>query len=265
MCRMKRFPILIILFLLVELKQGYSQTDTLFLWSRKVPGQENPFLLDKGDNVIRVPQVTSPCPIVYAKQLGKGVIISSSGNYNHLAINKTGSEISQWFNSTGYTAFISNYRIPQKQEDALQDIQRANEIVKESANHHKIDSKSVELFGSSAGGNPSVQVSIGYLEQTYEPIELLDTHFIIPAFVMLHLPTYLDHGEEQAFTPETKIDCFTCPMFQFASADDYYGNSLLVMTAVLKENKVPEDLHTHPTSGHKYCHKKWNHTAETLG
>ena len=52
-------------------------------------------------------------------------------------------------------------------------------------------------------------------------------------------------------------------MFIFATADDYYGNSALVMATSLRDNKIPVELHLYPFGGHGYGLRPGNTAAET--
>jgi len=70
-------------------------------------------------------------------------------------------------------------------------------------------------------------------------------------------------GENRTLTPELTIDADTPPFFLFGTADDTYGNSSLVMTSALRDNKIPVELHIVPNGGHGYGLRKGNAAAET--
>lgn len=70
-----------------------------------------------------------------------------------------------------------------------------------------------------------------------------------PDFAMLMYPAYLDEGTNRTLTPEFSISSETPPVFLFATADDGYCNSSLVMTQALRNQKVPVELHVMPTGG----------------
>ena len=52
-------------------------------------------------------------------------------------------------------------------------------------------------------------------------------------------------------------------MFIFATADDKYGNSALVMTTALRDHKLHVELHLLPKGGYGYGIRLWNIAAET--
>lgn len=79
---------------------------------------------------------------------------------------------------------------------------------------------------------------------------------------MLIYPAYLDEGMDRKLSPELVVDPQTPPMFIFATADDKYGNSALVMAIALRDNKVPVELHLLPNGGHGYGIRSGNIAAE---
>jgi acetyl esterase/lipase len=52
-------------------------------------------------------------------------------------------------------------------------------------------------------------------------------------------------------------------MFIFATADDPYANSALVMATTLRDAQVPVELHLLPYGGHGYGLRKGSEAAET--
>ena len=52
-------------------------------------------------------------------------------------------------------------------------------------------------------------------------------------------------------------------MFLFATADDSYSNSALVMTTALRDAKVPVELHFLAKGGHGYGLRSGNIAGET--
>lgn len=80
---------------------------------------------------------------------------------------------------------------------------------------------------------------------------------------MLIYPAYLDKGDNRGISPEFVFSNQTPPYFIFGTADDKYGNSSLVMTAALRDHKIPVELHMLPEGGHGYGLRKGNIAAET--
>ena len=97
----------------------------------------------------------------------------------------------------------------------------------------------------------------------YPSVDEADKASCRPDFAILIYPAYLDKGENRSLTPELKVDEKTPPMFLFATADDHYANSALVMAGALRDAKVPVELHLLPTGGHGYGLRPGKIAAET--
>jgi acetyl esterase/lipase len=252
---------------------SYAQVqDTIRIWPGEVPGETAEkhvpvFSPNRERNVTRIAEVTDPAIVVYeasaANSLGAGVVVCPGGGYNILAVDLEGYEIAEWLNSLGFTAFVLQYRVPRKQEGALQDVQRAFRLIRSRAEEWNIDPDRLGVLGFSAGGSLSARASTRYDDTTYEPVDAADTLSCRPDFSVLIYPAYLDQGENRALTPELKVNENTPPMFIFATADDQYGNSALVMTTALRDHKVPVELHFLAEGGHGYGLRPGNVAAAT--
>ncbi|MBV8251225.1 MAG: alpha/beta hydrolase [Chitinophaga sp.] len=246
-----------------------QQIKTIPLWPGNAPGETSKaaykMSADSSRSVLRIAEVTDPFISVYPAPLhGRkdvAVVVCPGGGYNILAINLEGTEIAKWFNSLGYTAFVLHYRVPNKELGALQDVQRALRIVKSRAAEFGYNADKVGLLGFSAGGSLSARASTLYHEQQYTPVDKADSVSCKPAFAMLIYPAYLDKGDNRTLTPELKADAATPPMFLFATADDPYGNSALVMAGALRDAKVPVELHFYNKGGHGYGLRPGNPAA----
>jgi acetyl esterase/lipase len=253
---------LFLFFLMLLTVCSFSQNNTLvYLWPEKVPGEvkekQPPVIAaSKNDNVLRYSEVTDPAIEVRladpANTNGCGVIVCPGGGYNILAYDKEGTEIATWLNKLGYSAFVLQYRVPDKRDGALQDVQRAVRIVRENANHWKLDPEKIGVMGFSAGGSLSARASILFNKKTYRPVDKADSLSCRPSFTMLIYPAYLDQGPNQTLTPELQLNKEVPGMFIFQTADDPYGNSALVMATSLRNAKIPVEMHLMPSGGHGY-------------
>ena len=264
----------IILILLVSLTMnGIAQKmDLVHLWPGKVPGEKSskhsPVISsDTSNNVMRISEVTDPSFIIFepnsAHKNNASVLICPGGGYQILAMDLEGYEIAKWLSKAGYTAFLLQYRVPQKQEGALQDAQRALRIIRGDAVKYKIDPDKIGIMGFSAGGSLSARVSTRFNDKTYTPVDKFDELSARPAFTMLIYPAYLDEGPNNSLTPELILTTNTPPMFIFQTSDDPYGNSALVMAQSLRNAKIPVELHFYPKGGHGYGIRSGNPAAET--
>jgi acetyl esterase/lipase len=210
----------------------------------------------KKDNIITFSEVTNPAIEVFLpdpyKRNGAAVIVCPGGGYSILAYDLEGTEIATWLNKIGITAFVLQYRIPQKKEGALQDVQRAMRIVRNNAKKWNIDQSRIGIMGFSAGGSLSARASILFNKKTYSPVDKSDSLTCRPSFTMLIYPAYLDQGPNLTLTPELELNNNLPPIFIFQTADDPYGNSALVMASALRNAKLPVELHFLSTGGHGY-------------
>ncbi len=247
-----------------------QQREIIELWPGKVPGEEKSkaeAVRSPGDKgaIEKITEVTNPLLEVFPSENpnGASVIINPGGGYYILAIDKEGYEIAEWFNRQGITAFVLHYRVPQKQEGALQDIQRAIRVVRSQAEFRGLNPDNIGTLGFSAGGSLSARASTRYNDEVYDKTDAADKLSARPDFTMLIYAAYLDKGPENTVTPEIKVTGQTPPMFLFVSADDKHANSSLVMTQQLREHNVPVELHVVPEGKHGYGLRPGNPAAET--
>jgi acetyl esterase/lipase len=253
--------LLAFIFLLMSLSSFSQKNEIIYLWPGKVPGEpkeKQPPVMDKpqNDNVVRIAEVTNPAIEVFladpAKNNKSAVIVCPGGAYRILAYDKEGTEIAGWLNKLGYSAFVLQYRIPDKKEGALQDAQRAIRLVRKNATKWGIDPEKTGIMGFSAGGSLSARTSVLFNKRTYQPIDDCDSLSCRPSFAMLIYPAYLDLGPNKTLTPELQLTKETPPIFIFQTADDPYGNSALVMAGALRDAKLSVELHLFPAGGHGY-------------
>lgn len=257
--------------LLMTGTRAFSQEkEIIHLWPGAVPGESSPkhaslTTADSSHGVTRLTDITDPTLQVF-KPTGKGngaaVVICPGGGYQILAINLEGYEIATWLARKGFTAFVLQYRVPNKQLGALQDVQRAIRLVRSRAKQWQLNPDKIGVMGFSAGGSLSARVSTLYDKDTYPKVDDADKLSCKPAFALLIYPAYLDQGTNRSITPELEINTKTPPMFLFATADDPYGNSALVMAGALRDAKVPVELHFYATGGHGYGLRAGNSAGE---
>jgi acetyl esterase/lipase len=267
---MKR--LLIILLLTLSVNSFSQKKELIHIWPGKVPGEMKEKLppsiaASENDGIIRYSEVTDPAIEVWlpdpAVRNGSAVIICPGGGYQILAYDLEGTEIASWLNKLGYTAFVLQYRIPEKKEGALQDVQRALRFVRSNSSKWNIDPEKTGVMGFSAGGSLSARASTLFGKRTYSPTDKADSLSCRPSFAMLIYPAYLDEGPNLSITPELKISSKVPPVFIFQTSDDPYGNSSLVMAGALRQAKVPVELHLLAEGGHGYGLRSGKIAAET--
>jgi acetyl esterase/lipase len=142
--------------------------DTIHLWIGKVPGEnrvkhEPIQTSNTSGNVIRLTDITNPAIIVFEPEEsannGHGIIVCPGGGYGILAIDMEGYEIAEWLNKLGFTAFVLQYRVPNKRKEALYDIQRAIRIIRSKPLTWGLNASKLGVLGFSAGGSTSLGVT----------------------------------------------------------------------------------------------------------
>lgn len=258
--------------LLLSISTYAQKREIIYLWPDKVPGElkeKQPPVVDtsKNDKIMRFDEVTNPAIEVFlpdkAIKNGSAVIVCPGGGYKILAYDLEGTEIAGWLNRLGFTAFVLQYRIPDKKEGALQDVQRAMRILRNNPQKWNIDPEKIGVMGFSAGGSLSARASTLFNKKTYPPVDKSDSLSCRPSFTMLIYPAYLDQGPDFTLTPELEISKEVPPIFIFQTADDPYGNSALVMAGALRNAKLPVELHFLSTGGHGYGLRPGKVAAET--
>lgn len=234
---------------------AWAQESERNIWPDKRPAE---VVLKKGkmkqtmgeDDILRIQQMPVPTlqkfPVVKSPK-GKVVIVCPGGGYQILAVNHEGTEIAQWLNALGYTAYVLRYRVPDNREGALQDVQRAIRIARADN-----PGKQVGVMGFSAGASLTARAATRFQSPSYTATDETDTQSARPDFAALIYPAYMDEGEHHTLTPELTITEQTPPFFVFQTADDHYGNSALVISQALRNHKIPVQLHIYEKGGHGY-------------
>lgn len=234
---------------------AWAQESERNIWPDKRPLE---VVLKKGkmkqemgdDDILRIQQMPVPTlqkfPVVKSPK-GKVVIVCPGGGYQILAVNHEGTEIAQWLNALGYTAYVLRYRVPDNREGALQDVQRAIRIARAEN-----PGKQVGVMGFSAGASLTARAATRFQLPSYTATDETDTQSARPDFAALIYPAYMDEGEHHTLTPELTITEQTPPFFVFQTADDPYGNSALVISQALRNHKIPVQLHIYEKGGHGY-------------
>ena len=261
-----------LIFMMISLATFSQKNNLIYLWPGKVPGEvkekQPPVVAaSKNDNIVRFSEVTNPALEVFLPNQtannGSAVIVCPGGGYQILAYDLEGTEIAGWLNKLGFTAFVLQYRIPDKKEGALQDVQRAIRIVRENSKKWNIDPQMIGVMGFSAGGSLSARASTLFKNKTYSPVDKTDSLSCGPSFTILIYPAYLDQGPNFSLTPELKLSKDVSPVFIFQTEDDPYGNSALVFAGALRNAKLPFELHILVAGGHGYGLRSGKVAAET--
>jgi acetyl esterase/lipase len=281
---MKSF-FLLLLFCFIAIWHNLSGQPTVIdIWQGKIPGAiENPSykpLIDSGDNWIKMRFITHPVMDMYPapadKSTGTAVIICPGGGYWGLAISHEGSQIADWLNSLGITAFVLKYRLPDnsimvnKSIGPMQDGQEAIRIVRRHAKEWNINPNKIGIMGFSAGGHLASTLSTHFSDRVYEPKDSTSAHpdFSILIYPVISMDSSITHlgsrnnllGEKPSqelvkyFSNELQVTKQTPPAFLVHSLDD---NAVPVQNSInyalaLKKFNIPCELHIYESGGHGY-------------
>ena len=207
---------------------------------------------------------------------GTAVVIFPGGGYQHLSMEKEGSDIANWLAGTGVTAFVVRYRLgPVYHHPAmLDDAQRAIRIVRARATEWSVDPARVGIIGFSAGGHLASTAGTHYdggAESNADPIQRVSSR---PDFMLLLYPVITmradsvthrgsrlnllgathDPALDVFLSNETQVTRDTPPTFIVHSTDDKVvpvENALLFYDA-LKRSAVPVEMHVFDHGGHGF-------------
>ncbi len=259
------------LFLIAISLQLSAQTDSLYLWPNAVPGESSPkkepvpTTLDDGS--IRVIEVTNPFLAVFKPEPevknGKAIVVCPGGAYVRLAVHKEGYTTAEWLSGLGYTVFVLHYRVPNKRDGALQDLQRALKIVRSKAKLYGIDAGKIGAIGFSAGAHLVARAGMTEPSQTYPTQDAADKQSGTPDRMIIIYPGYLDGGPNHSLSPDLKAKANTVDTFIFQTMDDGSAYSSFALATALRDAKANVELHMLPQGGHGYGMYPGNKAAET--
>ena len=239
------------------------------VWPGKAPGETKeigpevtqPAKPDEKSPTIRLTNISRPTLHVYlppkAKQNGTAVVICPGGGFHILAWDKEGTEVAEWFNSIGVSAFVMKYRTPTADRQPpwlapAQDAQRAVSLIRSRAGEWGLKADRIGLLGFSAGGSTAANAAIKSSTRLYEATDDTDQASCRPDFVALIYPAYLVDGKGE-LKSDLAVTKETPPMFLAHAFNDGVSceNSVQLFLA-LKRAGVPADLHVYSTGGHGF-------------
>lgn len=261
-----------------------AQNQVIPLWN-KIPNEikapdykEKPEMKD--GKMQSTSQVSVPTLSIFIPKETKpnqtAVIICPGGGYTHLAFDKEGTKVAEWFNSIGIAAFVLKYRMPNdltmkdKSVGPLQDAQEAIRYVRQNASKWNIDTKKIGLLGFSAGGHLAATASTHYDDKVYESAYKVSARpdFSLLIYPVISMENDITHKGSQinllgnnpsqelisSFSNEKKVNAQTPPAFLIHATDDTVvipENSINYYLA-LKKNGVTAELHLYEKGGHGF-------------
>ena len=234
----------------------------------------------KDGKVQSTSQVSIPTLSVFLpkgiKQNQTAVVIFPGGGYTHLAIDKEGTKVAEWFNAQGIVAFVLKYRLPNnlimtnKTVGPLQDAQEAIRVIRLNAAVWNIDPNKIGVMGFSAGGHLASTLSTHYDDRVYETSSKISARpdFSLLIYPVISMENDITHKGSQisllgenasqqdidSFSNEKRVTAQTPPAFLIHATDDNVvlpENSINYYLA-LKKNGVTAELHLYEKGGHGF-------------
>jgi acetyl esterase/lipase len=237
------------------------------LWADGAPGA-------KGTKPEDQPLLTPYLP-PEGKANGTAVVIFPGGGYQHLSMEKEGSDIANWLAGNGVTAFVVRYRLGPVYNHPIElgDAQRAIRIVRSRATEWGVDPRKLGVIGFSAGGHLASTAGTHYDAGNASSADAIERASSRPDFLLLLYPV-ISMADSVAHkgsrlnllgatpTPELmkllsnemQVTKDTPPTFIVHSSDDRtvpVENAVLFYRA-LRSNGVPAEMHIFEYGGHGF-------------
>ncbi|CAN5338810.1 hypothetical protein BH09GEM1_BH09GEM1_27450 [soil metagenome] len=238
------------------------------LWANGAPGALGTADVDR-------PIITPYLP-PEGKANGTAVVIFPGGGYQHLSMEKEGSDVANWLAGTGVTAFVVRYRLGPTYHHPIEigDAQRGIRIVRSRAVEWGIDPHRLGIIGFSAGGHLASTAGTHYdagNASSSDPIERASSR---PDFMLLLYPVITmrdsalthrgsrvnlignnpDDALVRLMSNELQVTRDTPPTFLVHAANDKtvpVENSIMFFEA-LKAHGVPAEMHIFEYGGHGF-------------
>jgi len=271
---MKNTILTLLFFLTAFAASAIEPAETITLWPEgKMPGETGTYgdEVDTtkedankvgGKRLIRLANVTKPTVEVFPapkdSSNGSSVLVCPGGGYNILAWDLEGTEVAEWLNSIGVTAFVLKYRVPRRPDQEfwlppLMDAQRAMGIIRSRAGDWNLKADRIGVLGFSAGGNLAFRTATQHQKRVYEAIDDFDKPSVRPDFAVLVYPAYLTEKDSVELLPDFIIDKTTPPsIFIHATDDGIPVTGSIAAYLALRKAGIATELHAYSTGGHGY-------------
>ena len=214
-----------------------------------------------GKPLQRLTDISQPSLALYKpanlKADAPAVVVFPGGGYQILAYDLEGTEVCSWLNSISVTCVLVKYRVPFKGHypdrfEDLEDAQQAVRLTRSHAAEWQIDPHKIGVLGFSAGGHLAVTVSN---HSDYQhPGAAPNAVSARPDFAVVIYPGYLvAEPVLDKLSPGSAPNANTPPTFLVQAEDDpVHEENALVYYQVLKDAKIPAELHIYAKGGHGY-------------
>ncbi len=209
---------------------------------------------------------------------GAAIIAVPGGGYRHMAWDKEGLEIAQWFAGRGIAGFALAYRLPHDgwaggADTPLADAQRAVRLVRANAAAWGIEPARIAVVGFSAGGHLVANLAAQFDHPVYPAQDVADRQSarpdlvapIYPAIMIDRLWGALPPGESlfgkamdaasaARHSPHLNVRDTAPPHFLVHAEDDPLvgPEHSLALRAALKARRIATETHLYANGGHGF-------------
>jgi acetyl esterase/lipase len=241
--------------------------EPIMVWPGLAPGETTQ---NKGETLPRNPKenppatritnITAPSLTVHLapQPNGTGVLILPGGAYARVVIDKEGTEIADWLNTQGVSAFVLHYRTKTNGTEndwqrPLQDVQRAMSLIRTRSQEFGLKPDRIGIMGFSAGGNAAARLLTSQNHRSYQKLDAVDNASFRPDFGMLVYPWNLYDAKQDRLIEDLKVTK-DCPPTLLIHTDDDRSTSLgpIHFYSELKKLGIPSELHIYNNGGHGY-------------
>ena len=255
---MNRFAVALTVLTLPAVYAQTAPPRTVLLWPDGAPGALGNAPEDKPSLTI-FPQTGSG-------SVPTAVVVCPGGGYAHLSEVKEGSDIAEWLNQHGISAFVLKYRLGPKYHHPIElgDAQRAIRYVRAHAKEYGYQANRIGIWGFSAGGHLASSTGTHFDGGNASAADPIDRESSRPDFMILAYPVItfeepsLHRGSRdnllgknppadlvELLSNEKQVTKETPPTFLFATTDDQVvpvENSVFFYLACRKMG-VPVEMH----------------------
>lgn len=209
-----------------------------------------------------------------AKANGTAVVVLPGGGYGHLAMDHEGSQIADWLNSMGVTAFVLKYRMSANKHlhpIPMMDGQRAIRYVRAHAKEWGVDPSKIGVMGFSAGGHLASTLATHFDAGKADAPDSIDhassrPDFLILCYPVISLTESYTHGGSRKnllgdnpdpalvrnLSNETQVTQETPPTFIFQTSEDKAvpAENCIAFYLALHKAGVPAEMHVFQTGPH---------------
>lgn len=242
-----------------------AEHEAVKLWPGGAPGASGNAESDSPTLTIYRANVSSAVPTA--------VIVLPGGGYRHLAFDYEGTEIAEWLNQLGISAFVLKYRLGPKYHYPIElwDAQRAIRYVRANASQFHIQPDKIGVWGFSAGGHLASTTGTHFDSGDRDSPDVVERESSRPDFMILAYPVitmetpYVHVGSLHALlgeqpdpklirllSNELQVTARTPPTFLFHTTEDQVvpvENSVQFYLALRKAG-VPCEMHLYEKGRH---------------